>query len=82
MSAATAPIHSLPDSTIYEKLNSVWHRRALNLFMFVVLAHWAEHLAQGPRVRKNYSGYFFVWLLTKSLKIQLAIVMSCDSYAW
>ena len=46
MSAATAPMGSVADFSIYQKLNSVWHRRALNLFMFIVLAHWAEHLAR------------------------------------
>lgn len=32
---------SVADAGLYQKLNSVWHKRALNLFMFVVLAHWA-----------------------------------------
>ena len=27
-------------------LNGPYHRTALNLFMVVVLAHWAEHLVQ------------------------------------
>ena len=44
MSATTAPIGSVADLSLYQKLNSVWHTRALNLFMFIVLAHWAEHL--------------------------------------
>ena len=38
------------DVSFYEKLNSVWHKRALNTLMFVVLAHWAEHLAQAYQV--------------------------------
>ncbi len=50
MSAATAPMGSVADFGIYQKLNRVWHRRALNLFMLIVLAHWAEHLAQAYQV--------------------------------
>ena len=36
--------------SFYQKLNSVWHRRALNLFMFIVLAHWAEHFVQAFQI--------------------------------
>ena len=32
------------------KLNSEWHKRSLQLFMIVVLAHWAEHLAQAVQI--------------------------------
>ncbi|HTT63815.1 MAG TPA: hypothetical protein VMG35_18310 [Bryobacteraceae bacterium] len=35
---------------LYEKLNTQWHERALQLFMAVVLAHWAEHLAQAWQI--------------------------------
>ena len=76
MSAATAPIGSVADFSIYQKLNSVWHRRALNLFMFIVLAHWAEHLAQAyqiyllgwPRPQAGgFLGLFFPWLVSSEL---------------
>jgi hypothetical protein len=33
-------------SGFYDKLNSVWHERALQIFMGIVLAHWGEHLVQ------------------------------------
>lgn len=33
-----------------EKLNSRWHERALQIFMVIVLAHWAEHLAQAYQI--------------------------------
>ena len=36
--------------SIHEKLNVQWHERALQLFMIVVLAHWAEHLAQAVQI--------------------------------
>src|ERR1700710_916285 len=45
-------VHS-PASTgqsFYEKLNSQWHERALQVFMVIVLAHWAEHLAQAWQI--------------------------------
>src|SRR5687768_6052778 len=73
MSAATAPI--IVDFGIYQKLNSVWHKRALNLFMFIVLAHWAEHLSQAyqiyvlgwPRPQAGgFLGLFYPWLVSRS----------------
>lgn len=33
-----------------EKLNSIWHRRALSAYMLIVFAHWAEHIAQAYQV--------------------------------
>src|SRR6185369_5752551 len=60
------------DPSFYEKLNTVWHKRALNTFMFIVLAHWAEHLAQSyqiyvlgwPRPQSNgVLGLFYPWLV-------------------
>jgi hypothetical protein len=61
---------------MYEKLNTVWHKRALNLFMLIVLAHWAEHLAQTfqiyvlgwPRPSSNgLLGLVFPWLVSSEL---------------
>jgi hypothetical protein len=31
-------------------LNGRWHRPALAMYMFVVLAHWAEHVAQAIQI--------------------------------
>jgi len=76
MSAVTAPMASVADSTLYQKLNSVWHRRALRMFMFVVLAHWAEHLTQAyqvyvlgwPRPKAGgVLGLFYPWLVSSEL---------------
>ena len=85
MSAATAPLRSVAGFTIYQKLNSVWHRRALNLFMVVVLGHWAEHLAQAyqiyvlgwPRLRAGgVLGLFYPWLVSSEvLHYGYALVM-------
>ena len=77
MSAAADPARiGSADYGFYEKLNSVWHKRALNVFTFVVLAHWAEHLAQAyqiyvlgwPRPRAGgFLGLFFPWLVSSEL---------------
>ena len=40
----------LSGSSLMEKLNSKWHERALQIFMVIVLAHWAEHLAQAYQI--------------------------------
>ena len=86
MSAATvsrtAPV---ADASFYQKLNTVWHKRALNLFMLVVLGHWAEHLAQAyqiyvlgwPRPRAGgVLGLFFPWLVSsETLHYGYALVM-------
>ena len=37
-------------SGFFEKLNTSWHERGLQLFMLVVLAHWGEHLFQAYQI--------------------------------
>ncbi|HEY6329410.1 MAG TPA: hypothetical protein VI756_08730 [Blastocatellia bacterium] len=71
--------------SFYEKLNSVWHKRALMLFMVVVMGHWAEHLAQAwqiyylgwPRAKAGgVLGLFYPWLVaSESLHYGYALVM-------
>ena len=85
MSATVQTTGTMASPGIYEKLNSVWHRRALNAFMFVVLAHWAEHLAQAyqiwvlgwPRPKAGgVLGLFFPWLVSSEvMHYGYAIVM-------
>ena len=70
---------------IYQKLNTVWHKRALNLFTLIVLAHWAEHFAQAYQVyllgwprptAGGVLGLFFPWLVSSELLHYLyAIIM-------
>ena len=49
--SATAPhLESAPVLTVRDRLNQEWHERALQVFMVVVLAHWAEHLAQAFQI--------------------------------
>jgi hypothetical protein len=91
MAAASSPsmqgvrLASDSNPSFYEKLNTTWHKRALLLFMFIVLAHWAEHLAQAwqiyymgwPRPKAGgFLGLFFPWLVTsESLHYGYALVM-------
>ncbi|HWF89747.1 MAG TPA: hypothetical protein VN659_12975, partial [Pyrinomonadaceae bacterium] len=77
MSAAAHPTRSgAADFSFYDKLNNVWHKRALNVFMFIVLAHWAEHLTQAyqiyvlgwPRPRAGgVLGLFYPWLVSSEV---------------
>ncbi|HEX5873287.1 MAG TPA: hypothetical protein VFY60_01480 [Pyrinomonadaceae bacterium] len=85
MAAAASRLGDVAEFSFYEKLNSVWHRRALNLFMFIVLAHWAEHLAQAFQIyvlgwtrpaAGGFLGLFFPWLVSSEiLHYGYAIVM-------
>ncbi len=73
------------DISFYDKLNTVWHKRALNVFMVIVLGHWAEHLVQAyqiyvlgwPRPRAGgVLGFFYPWLVSSEmLHYGYAIVM-------
>jgi hypothetical protein len=66
-------------------LNGRYHRLALNAFMVVVLAHWAEHLTQAwqiwvlgrPRPQaRGLLGGLFPWLITSEwLHYGYALVM-------
>lgn len=37
-------------AAFHSKINNTWHERALQLFMVIVLAHWAEHLTQALQI--------------------------------
>jgi hypothetical protein len=53
MSVATsnlANLHTGTGSSLYSRLNSEWHKRSLQLFTIIVLAHWAEHLVQAVQI--------------------------------
>jgi hypothetical protein len=78
-------LRSAAGPSFYEKLNTVWHERALQIFMAVVLAHWAEHLVQAyqiyvmhwPRPKAlGLLGLFYPWLIqTETLHYGYALVM-------
>jgi hypothetical protein len=81
-SAVSDPINA---TTFYERINLEWHKPALQFFMFIVLAHWAEHLAQAFQVyvlnwptpeARGVLGMWFPWLIKSELLHYLyALVM-------
>ncbi|MFZ0955946.1 MAG: hypothetical protein WAN60_06365 [Candidatus Sulfotelmatobacter sp.] len=80
-------IRSAPGANagFYEKLNTRWHERALQIFMLVVLAHWGEHLFQAyqvyvlhwPRPKAlGMLGLVYPWLVTsEAMHYGYALVM-------
>ena len=66
-------------------LNGRYHRAAVNTFMIVVLAHWAEHLVQAYQIwalgwprpaARGVLGQFFPWLVTSEwLHYGYALIM-------
>ena len=68
-----------------QKLNAEWHKPALQLYMFVVLAHWAEHLTQAIQIyvlgwpvpeSRGVLGLWFPWMVSSEvLHYGYAIVM-------
>ncbi len=74
-----------------ELINNAWHEHALQLFMVIVLAHWAEHLAQAMQIyvlgwnipdSRGILGLWFPWLLKSELLhygyalVMLAVIWS------
>jgi hypothetical protein len=84
-SAATLEHPTASGGSFMERLNGKWHERALQLFLAVVLAHWAEHLAQAFQIyalhwpvsqSRGVLGLWFPWLVTsESLHYGYAIIM-------
>jgi hypothetical protein len=70
---------------LLRRLNSVWHERALQLFMVIVLAHWAEHLTQAFQIyalgwpvpeSRGVLGLWYPWLVkSEVLHYGYALVM-------
>src|SRR5207244_6639019 len=78
--------HMAPTTeTFYGKLNGPWHKRALQAFMVIVLAHWAEHLVQAYQVyvlkwpmhqARGVLGQAFPWLVhSEVLHYSYALIM-------
>jgi len=86
---AASNVHAVhpftPQTSLYAKLNSIWHERALQVFMAIVLAHWGEHFVQAyqiyvlhwPRPKAGgILGLWYPWLITSEwLHYGYAIVM-------
>jgi hypothetical protein len=76
MAVTASRIKPVADHSVYDKLNHGWHKRALNFFMFIVLAHWAEHLAQAVQIHVmgwprpqagGFLGLYYPWLVSSEL---------------
>ena len=75
----------------HDRLNAQWHKPALQLFMVIVLAHWAEHLVQAfqiyvlgwaPPDARGVLGQWFPWLVkSEALHYAYAIVMLVGLWA-
>ena len=75
-SPAIADTPNRPLSRWVERLNTDWHEPALKIFLVIVLAHWAEHLAQAFQVyglgwsveaSRGVLGLWFPWLVASEL---------------
>jgi len=71
--------------TFLGKLNGPWHKRTLQVFLIIVLAHWAEHLVQAYQVyvlkwplhqARGVLGQAFPWLVhSEVLHYGYALIM-------
>ena len=86
MSATHVRALAAGDTTSWlERLNGPRHERALQLFMVIVLAHWAEHLLQAFQIyalgwpvpqARGVLGVFFPWVIrSEILHYGYALVM-------
>ena len=90
MALATPDLHDVKASsscepTFIEKLNTRWHKPALWIFAFIVIAHWGEHIAQAYQVwvmhwpmakAGGILGLFYPWLVkSEVLHYSYALVM-------
>ena len=85
MAASSVQLTTSCEPSFLDKLNTTWHKRSLQLFMVIVLAHWAEHLTQAvqiylmgwPRPKAGgFLGLFFPWLVSSEvLHYGYAVVM-------
>jgi hypothetical protein len=64
------------ERSFFEKINAEWHKPALQLYIFIVLAHWAEHLTQAVQIyalgwpvpqSRGVLGLWFPWLVSSEL---------------
>jgi hypothetical protein len=77
--------------TFREMLNGKWHERTLQVFMVIILAHWAEHLAQAyqvyvlgwrPHQAGGVLGQAFPWLVhAEVLHYGYAVIMLVGIWA-
>jgi hypothetical protein len=85
MDATLSRSPSIRARSLIERLNTTGHQRGLQLFLAIVLAHWAEHLAQAyqiyvlgwaPPQAGGVLGLWFPWLVrSELLHYSYALVM-------
>src|SRR5215211_616088 len=88
MSDSTAGFHDVigsPTGSIYESLNTRWHRVALLSFLAIVLFHWLEHIIQAIQffvlnwtrpMSMGLLGMYYPWLMkSEVLHYGFALVM-------
>jgi hypothetical protein len=71
--------------SLLTRLNAEWHKTALRLYAAIVLAHWAEHLAQATQIyvlgwpvpqSRGVLGLWYPWMVkSELLHYGYAIVM-------
>ena len=82
---AAPPLTPSAPGSLVERLNTVWHKPALLTFAAIVLAHWAEHLAQATQIyvlgwpvpeSRGVLGLWYPWLVkSEVLHYGYALVM-------
>lgn len=74
--SASLPVGHAPFSRIHRVLNTARHELWLRVFMVIVLAHWAEHLAQAYQIyalgwpaleARGVLGLWIPWLVSSEL---------------
>src|SRR6478672_10827699 len=87
MHVSASTLHSLATGrqSLYDKLNTCWHKRALWFFMLIVLAHWVEHIAQAWQIyvfgwpahhARGFLGLYYPWLVhSEVLHYGYALIM-------
>ncbi|HEY6968102.1 MAG TPA: hypothetical protein VJA94_02770 [Candidatus Angelobacter sp.] len=86
MHASESALHmAAADQSLYDKINSRWHRPALWFFMIIVLGHWTEHFAQAWQIyvlgwpahhAGGFLGFFYPWLVhSEVLHYGYALIM-------
>jgi hypothetical protein len=85
MSSSQAVHAAAAESGFRSRLNTERHELALQLFMGIVLAHWAEHLLQAFQIyvlnwpvpkALGLVGYFYPWVIrSETLHYGYAVVM-------
>lgn len=84
-STTAARLATTHPQSLYEKLNTRWHKAALWGFMVIVLGHWAEHIAQAWQIyvmgwpahhAGGFLGLYFPWLVhSEVLHYSYALIM-------